>query len=116
MDNIQTVPVDNTDLCEESHKDYILLINDVYEEVRQTEMHFHKVGGYTVLKETSDSVVPKARQVAGGFEEMHIQELLKDCPTCASESLRMIMAFRCQKKWQLNSTDINDIPNKICKL
>ena len=34
------------------------------------------------LKETPDSVVPKARLVARGFGEMNSEELPKDSPTC----------------------------------
>lgn len=45
------------------------------------------------LKETPDGVVPKARLLARGFEEMNTEELPKDC---ALESLKMIMAVICQ--------------------
>lgn len=55
---------------------------------------------------TPDGVVPKARLITRGFEEMNTEELPKDSPTCVSESLKMIMAVICQKKWQLNSIDI----------
>lgn len=58
------------------------------------------------LKETPQGLVPKARLVARGFEEVNTEELPKDSPTCASESLKMVMAFICQNKWQLNSMDI----------
>lgn len=34
------------------------------------------------------------------------EELQKDSASCASESLKMIMAVICQNKWQLNSMDI----------
>lgn len=43
-----------------------------------------------------------ARQVARGFEELNIQELQKDSPTCASESLRLLLSVICQNQWQIH--------------
>lgn len=62
--------------------------------------------GGCALKETSDGVVTKAGLVARGFEEMNTENLPKDSPTCAPESLKMIKSVICQKKRQLNSMDI----------
>lgn len=53
-------------------------------------MHFYS--WVCTLEETSDGVVPKARLVARGLEEINTRELPKDSPTCASESIRMVMA------------------------
>lgn len=50
--------------------------------------------------------MPKARLVVRGFEELKVSELQKDSPTCASESLRLLVAVICQKQWTLNSMDI----------
>lgn len=58
------------------------------------------------LKESDKGIVPKARLVARGFEEFNIQELQKDSPTCASESLRLLLTVICQNKWQVHSMDI----------
>lgn len=62
--------------------------------------------GVCTLKDTAAGVVPKSRLVARGFEELNTQDLPKDSPTCATESLKMIMAVVSQNKWQLNSIDI----------
>ena len=51
-------------------------------------------------------LVPKARLVARGFEELDVSELQKDSPTCASESLRLLVAVICQRQWALHSMDI----------
>lgn len=77
-----------------------------FEEVKDEGQKCISMRRVCTVKETPDGVVPKARLVARGFEEMNTQELPKDSPTCASESLKMIMAVICQKKWQLNSMDI----------
>ena len=47
----------------------------------------------------------KARLVARGFEEKN-EELMKDSPTCARESLRLIFAIMVTKKWKIHSIDI----------
>ena len=80
--------------------------NDVFEEVSDEGQKCISTRWVCTLKETPDGVAPKARLVARGFEEINREELPKDSPTCASESLRMIMAVICQRKWQLNSMDI----------
>jgi hypothetical protein len=51
-------------------------------------------------------MVPKACLVARGFEELAAKELPKDSPTCASESLRLLLTVNCQKKMELHSIDI----------
>lgn len=58
------------------------------------------------VKETPDGLVPKARLVTRGFEEINVSDLPKDSPTCALNSLKIMMAVICQRKWQLNSMDI----------
>lgn len=55
------------------------------------------------LKETPKGIVPEARLVARGFEELNLQ---KDSPTCASESLRLLLAVISQNLWQVHSMDI----------
>ncbi|XP_062409954.1 uncharacterized protein LOC134100639 [Sardina pilchardus] len=124
MDNVHMAPSEHADLCADSYEEDILLMNDdvfhsakqaelgnwkrndVFEEVRDEGQRCISTRWVCTLKETPDGVAPKARLVARGFEEIKTEELPKDSPTCASESLRMIMAIICQRKWQLNSMDI----------
>lgn len=118
------VPSDHAELCADCHEDDILIVNDdpfmpakhaelcnwkrnnVFEEVKDKCQKCISTRWVCTLKESPDGVVPEATLVARGFEEMNTLELPKDSPTCASESLKMIMAVICQKKWQLNSMDI----------
>lgn len=58
------------------------------------------------LKETPSGIEPKARLVARSFEKLNIHKLQKDSPTCASESLRLLLTVICQNKWQFHSMDI----------
>lgn len=80
--------------------------NNVYEEVTDKGQKGISTRWVCTLKETSNGIVPKARLVARGFEEVNIHELQKDSPTCASESLRLLLAVICQNKWKVNSMDI----------
>ena len=57
------------------------------------------------FKSTPDGIIPKARLVAGGFEEF-TANIQKDSPTCASESLRPIIALTAQRQWELHAMDI----------
>ena len=57
------------------------------------------------FKTVNNSLVPKARLVARGFEE-YSQDIQKDSPTCAHESFRLIISVLAQNKWKLNSMDI----------
>lgn len=122
---LQVVPSDHAEVCADCHEDDIVIVNDdafmpakhaelcnwkrndVFEEVKDEGQKCISMRWVCPLKESPDGVVPKARLVARGFEEMNTMKLPKDSPTCASESLKMIMAvIVCQKKWQLNSMDI----------
>ena len=47
----------------------------------------------------------KARLVARGFEEKN-EELMKDSPTCAKESLHLIFAIMATRKWKIHSIDM----------
>ena len=80
--------------------------NDVFEEVEDEGQKCVSTRWVCSLKESSKGIVPKARLVARGFEEANIHELQKDSPTCASESLRLLLAVICQNKWQIHSMDI----------
>lgn len=96
--------------CADCHEDDILIVNDdafmpakhaelcnwkrndVFEEVKDEGQKCISMRWVCPLKESPDGVVPKARLVARDFEEMNTMKLPKDSPTCASESLKMIMA------------------------
>lgn len=80
--------------------------NDVFEEVQDEGQKCVSTRWVCSLKETDKGILPKARLVARGFEEFNIQELQKDSPTCASESLRLMLTVICQNKWKVHSMDI----------
>ncbi len=80
--------------------------NNVFEEVDDAGQKCVSTRWVCSLKETLNGIMPKARLVARGFEELNIHELQKDSPTCASESLRLLLAVICQNKWQVHSMDI----------
>lgn len=80
--------------------------NGVFDEVKDLGQKCVSTRWVCTLKETTNGVVPKAQLVARGFEEVNTQELQKDSPTCASESLRLVLAVICQNKWKVNSVDI----------
>ncbi|KAG7514300.1 hypothetical protein JOB18_030248, partial [Solea senegalensis] len=123
MENLQVFPSEHAKLCTE-YTDDILIVNDeafipakhselstwrqndVFEEVKDEGQKCISTRWVCTIKDTPLGIVPKARLVARGFEEINTQDLPKDSPTCASESLKMIMAVICQNKWQLNSMDI----------
>ena len=76
--------------------------NHVYTERGQwTKLCFHQ------LKETKDEVKTKARLVVRGFEEIGKDDIPKDSPKRANESLKTILSIFTQKNWVLHSTDIN---------
>ena len=64
--------------------------NEVYLEVPYTGQKCVSTRWVYTFKTINDSIVPKARLVARGFEEYN-QNIQKDSPTCAHESLRLII-------------------------
>ena len=80
--------------------------NDVFEKVVDAGQKCVSTRWVCSLKETDKGIVPKARLVARGFEELNIQQLQKDSPTCASESLRLLLSVICQNQWKVHSMDI----------
>ncbi len=80
--------------------------NNVFEDVDDAGQKCVSTRWVCSLKEAPNGIMPKARLVARGFEELNIHELQKDSPTCASESLRLLLAVICQNKWQVHSMDI----------
>ena len=69
--------------------------NDVFEEVENAGQKCVSTRWVCSLKETPKGIVPKAQLVARGFEELNMQELQKDSPTCASESHRLLLSVIC---------------------
>ncbi len=80
--------------------------NGVFEEVKDDGQKCISTRWVCSVKETPDGVVPKARLVARGFEELNVSDLPKDSPTCASDTLRIVLAVICQRKCLLNTLDI----------
>ena len=78
--------------------------NEVYTEVENKGQKCVSTRWVCSMKSTDDGVIPRARLVARGFEE--INDVQKDSPTCAHESIRLIMALSAQLRWKLNSMDI----------
>ena len=57
------------------------------------------------LKSTPEGTIPNARLVARGFEEF-IANIQKDSLTCAHEPLKLIIAIKAQRQWELHAMDI----------
>lgn len=111
VNNLHVVPSEHAELCADCHQEDILIVNDdafmpakhaelsnwkqndVFEEVKDESQKCISTRWVCILKETPYGVVPKARLITRGFEEMNTEELPKDSPTC------VIMAVICQKKW-----------------
>ena len=108
---------------DENSDESVLLTNEVYfNEVKSVELDSWKkdkvytevedVGQKCIstrwvcsLKSTPNGIIPKARLVARGFEEF-TANIQKDSPTCAHESLRLIIAITAQRQWELHAMDI----------
>ena len=60
----------------------------------------------SVKTTTQGELKHKARLVARGFEEIPNNEISTDSPTCASESLRLVLAIFAQNNWIPHSMDI----------
>ena len=104
-------------------EDVMMMTNVVFEEAKKAELESwikHKVyeskentGQKSIstrwictLKEKDGKVVPKARLVARGFEELESNGIQKDSPTCACESLKVVLAVMAQHGWEPKSMDI----------
>jgi hypothetical protein len=70
----------------------------VFEEVKDIGPNCVSTRWGCTLKDSLTGIVPKARLVARGFEELAATEVPKDSPTSASESLISLMSVVCQKK------------------
>ena len=79
--------------------------NNVYEEIRDDGQKCISTRWVCSLKKTPQGIQPKARLVARGFEEYN-EAMQKDSPTCASESLRVMLTILANQGWRLHSMDI----------
>ena len=57
-------------------------------------------------KDLNGGKVAKARLVAKGFQDPDAASTRSDSPTCAKESLRLVLMLIASNKWTLNSMDI----------
>ena len=79
--------------------------NDVYEEVEFNQQPLLSVRWVVTEKVKNGENVLKARLVARGFEE-YTNELRKDSPTCAKESVRVTLAIAMAQNWECHSIDV----------
>ena len=80
--------------------------NNVYEEIDFHGQNCISTRWICTLKETTDGIIPKARLVVRGFEEMDKEGIPTDSPTCGKDSLRVILSIFAQNKWLPHSMDI----------
>ena len=80
--------------------------NHVYTEIEDNGQRCVSTRWVCTLKETKDEVKAKARLVVRGFEEIGKDDIPKDSPTCANESLKTILSIFAQKNWVPYSMDI----------
>ncbi|KAL5006315.1 hypothetical protein ScPMuIL_015121 [Solemya velum] len=80
--------------------------NRVYIEIPDMGQKCISTRWICTLRETDIGIVPKARLVARGFEELYTSDIQRDSPTCTKESLKMILAVIAQNGWKPCSMDI----------
>lgn len=79
--------------------------NGVYTEVEDEGQKTISTRWVCSLKSTPNGLAPKARLVARGFEE-YSADLQTDSPTCAHESLRVVLSVMACRQWEVHSMDI----------
>ena len=84
----------------------IVLRKHVYEEIPYNNQKLIHVKWICTTKETKGQQIPKTTLVVKGFEEPTKDEILRDSPTCSKENLYVVLSIIVQKKWKLNSIDI----------
>lgn len=80
--------------------------NNVYEEVEDRGQKCISTRWICTLKEVNEGIIPKARLVARGFEELDKDNIPKDSPTCSTEALRLVLSVFAIKHWKPHSIDI----------
>ena len=80
--------------------------NKVYQEVKYNSQRCPSVRWVCTIKQSNNNLIPKARLVVRGFEEINRHELNKESPTCSKDTLRTVVSTAKQKKWKIKSIDI----------
>ena len=80
--------------------------NSVYNEVENTGQDRIQCRWICTTKDTTNGKVAKARLVAKGFQDTEANTTRSDSPTCAKESLRLVLMLIAAHNWELNSMDI----------
>ena len=80
--------------------------NSVYEKVRDVGQDRIQTRWVCTTKETANGKMPKARLVARGFQDQQASLTRSDSPTCAKESLRLVLMVVSSRSWGLNAMDI----------
>lgn len=79
--------------------------NNVFKEVRDEGQKCFPTRWVCTLKEAPTGPVSKTQLVAQSFEELEVSELQKDSPTCATESLWLLVTMISQR--QRTPVDLN---------
>ena len=80
--------------------------NDVYDTVRDQKQDRIQTRWVCTTMSTANGVISKARLVAKGFQDPDAGTVRSDSPTCAKESLRLVLAIVAAKSWSINAMDI----------
>ena len=80
--------------------------NGVYTQVSDIGQDKIQTRWICTAKDTPSGKAIKARLVAKGFQDPDSSSIRSDSPTCAKESLRLVLALIAAKGWSLNSMDI----------
>ena len=80
--------------------------NSVFTEVDDCGQDRIQCRWVCTAKDSSDGKIRKARLVAKGFQDVEADSTRSDSPTCAKESLRMVLMLIAANKWNLCSMDI----------
>ena len=105
IDNVMIVDDNTFDNAKRKELDS-WMSNRVYEEVENKGQKFVTTRWVCTVKESKEGIVPKARLVARGFEDLDNGNILKDSPTCSTESLRTVLSVIAQKKWSVHTMDV----------
>ena len=80
--------------------------NNVYNLVKNENQKCISLHWVLTSKESTEGYIPKARLVAGGFEEDFLQNIDKELPTYSKDNLRILFTVATQNDWCLKSIDI----------
>ena len=81
-------------------------LNSVYTEVEDRGQDRIQCRWICSTKESAAGKLTKARLVAKGFQDTGAGSTRSDSPTCAKESLRIVLMLIAANDWKLNSMDI----------